>query len=240
MSRDNLYANGKIKEDFHFNAEVAEVFDDMLSRSVPGYAQVVDMTAQLLARFLEKEDRVYDLGCSTGATLIKLAKKLEPLNLHFTGIDNSAPMIAKARLKAELYGKNNQLDFIEGDILDCELTEAGAIILNYTMQFIRPLLRLDFLKKIHQGLRPGGVLIISEKTISPDPLINRAFIDCYLDFKRSQGYSELEISRKREALENVLIPFSMDENIDLLQQAGFLRVEPFCQWFNFVSFIAVK
>ena len=240
MSRDKLYADGEIKEDFRFNEGVAEVFDDMLSRSVPGYEQVIDMTAQLLSRFLENEDRVYDLGCSTGATLIKLAKKLEPLALHFTGIDNSAAMIAKASLKAEMYSKGEQLKFIEGDILDADLNEAGAIILNYTMQFIRPMQRLDFLKKIYNSLRPGGVLVISEKTISPDPLINRAFIDCYLDFKRSQGYSELEISRKREALENILIPFSMDENIDLLQQAGFLRVEPFCQWFNFISFIAVK
>ena len=240
MSRDNLYADGEIKEDFRFTEGVAEVFDDMLSRSVPGYAQVIEMSAQLLGRFLKPEERVYDLGCSTGATLLKLAKRLEPLSLHFTGIDNSAPMIAKARRKAEMYGKQEQLTFIENDILDADLPDAGAIILNYTMQFIRPMLRADFLRKICTALRPGGVLIMSEKILSPDPLINRAFIDCYLDFKRSQGYSELEISRKREALENVLIPFTMAENIDLLQRAGFTRVEPFCQWFNFVSILAVK
>jgi len=240
MSRDTLYANNEIKEDFRFSKGVAEVFDDMLVRSVPGYEQVTEMTAQLLARLLQPRDRVYDLGCSTGATLIKLAKRLEPLDLHFTGIDNSAPMINKARLKAEMYDKNEQLKFIEKDILDANLEEAGAILLNYTMQFIRPMLRLDFLKKICNSLRPGGVLIISEKILSPDPLINRTFIDCYLDFKRAQGYSDLEISRKREALENVLIPFTMEENIELLQQAGFLRVEPFCQWFNFVSILAVK
>ncbi len=240
MSRDNLFANGEIKEDFRFTEGVAEVFDDMLSRSVPGYEQVVGMSAQLLARFLRNGDRVYDLGCSTGATLLKLAKRLEQLNLRFTGIDNSPPMLAKARLKAEMYGKNDQLAFIEDDILHTALDEAGAIILNYTMQFIRPVLRLDFLKKISAALRPGGVLIISEKILSPDPLINRAFIDCYHDFKRSQGYSELEISRKREALENVLIPFTLAENIDLLQRAGFQRVEPFCQWFNFVAILAVK
>ncbi|MDH4321157.1 MAG: carboxy-S-adenosyl-L-methionine synthase CmoA [Desulfobulbaceae bacterium] len=240
MSRDNLYADGEIKEDFRFTEGVAEVFDDMLSRSVPGYAQVIEMSAQLLGRFLKPEERVYDLGCSTGATLLKLAKRLEPLSLHFTGIDNSAPMIAKARRKAEMYGKQEQLTFIENDILDADLPDAGAIILNYTMQFIRPMLRADFLQKICTALRPGGVLIMSEKILSPDPLINRAFIDCYLDFKRSQGYSELEISRKREALENVLIPFTMAENIDLLQRAGFTRVEPFCQWFNFVSILAVK
>ncbi|MDH3392609.1 MAG: carboxy-S-adenosyl-L-methionine synthase CmoA [Desulfobulbaceae bacterium] len=240
MNRDNLFANDEIKEDFRFTEGVAEVFDDMLSRSVPGYEQVIEMSAQLLSRFLQPEDRVYDLGCSTGTSLIKLAKRLDPLGLQFIGIDNSAPMIKKARLKAEMYDKKEQLTFIENDILAAELEEAGAILLNYTMQFIRPMLRLDFLKKICNTLRPGGALIISEKILSPDPLINRAFIDCYHDFKRDQGYSELEISRKREALENVLIPFTMEENIDLLQKAGFLRVEPFCQWFNFVSILAVK
>ena len=240
MSRDELYANGEVREDFRFNERVAEVFDDMLARSVPGYARVTEMTAQLLARFLTNGDRVYDLGCSTGATLLELARRLEPIGLHFTGVDNSAAMVAKARLKTEMYGKQNRLDFIEQDIADVEFAGAGAVLLNYTLQFIRPLMRPIFLEKIYQGLRPGGVLVVSEKIIVPDPELNRAYIDFYLDFKRDQGYSEIEITRKREALENVLIPFSLDENRELLRRAGFTSFETFSQWFNFASFIAVK
>lgn len=240
MSTDDLYRNGEVAADFQFTDKVAEVFDDMLARSVPNYSQVIEMTAQLLGAFVQPGDRIYDLGCSTGNTLLQLARRLERRDLHFTGVDSSPAMVKKALLKAEMYSKKERLDFIEGDITDIALDQAGAIILNYTMQFIRPLMRGGFLKKIHSFLRPSGVLIMSEKIICHDPLLNRKYIDFYLDFKRGQGYSEIEIAKKREALENVLIPFSIDENRALLSNAGFARVETFFQWFNFVSFVAVK
>ena len=240
MSRDDLFQQGDVTRDFQFTERVAEVFDDMLARSVPNYGQVIEMTAQLLARFLAPGDRVYDLGCSTGNTLLQLARRPELAGLHFTGIDNSAAMVDKARRKTENYSQQARLDFQEGDITNIELQGAGAIICNYTLQFIRPLVRPDFLRQVHGFLRPGGVLILSEKTISHDPVLNRAWIDFYLDFKRARGYSEIEISKKREALENVLIPFSVEENRAMLTGAGFSTVETFCQWFNFVSFVAVK
>ncbi len=240
MSRDNIFENEELKADFQFNDRVAEVFDDMLNRSVPNYQQVIGMAAQILSRFLRKGDTVYDLGCSTGATLIELSRRLAGLDLAFTGVDNSAAMIAKAALKAEMYSKQQQIKFIEQDIREVEIEGAGAVILNYTLQFIRPMVRADFLKKVFHALRPGGVLIVSEKIISHDPQLNRSFIDFYLDFKRTQGYSEIEITKKREALEHVLIPFSIEENRELLSQAGFASIETFYQWFNFVSFVAVK
>lgn len=124
--------------------------------------------------------------------------------------------------------------------MDLDLKGAGAVILNYTLQFVRPMVRADFLDTVFRALRPGGVLIVSEKIISHDPQLNRSFIDFYLDFKRTQGYSEIEIAKKREALEHVLIPFSIEENRALLAQAGFTSIETFCQWFNFVSLVAVK
>lgn len=240
MSKDTLYQNNTENEDFRFNQQVAEVFDDMLHRSVPCYAMVIDMTARLLERFCTTGDLVYDLGCSTGTTLIELARRLEPLRMEFVGIDNSAAMIAKACLKAEGYSKSERVRFIETDITEADIKGAGAVICNYTLQFIRPMRRTDFLKKIYNSLRPGGVLIVSEKAVFHDPALNRAFIDFYLQFKREQGYSELEISRKREALENILIPFSIKENRQLLEAAGFASVETFFQWFNFVSFTAIK
>lgn len=240
MAKDELFKTENVNEDFRFTEQVAEVFDDMLARSVPNYQQVTAMTAQLVERFTAPGDTVYDLGCSTGATLLALSRHLGHLNLSFCGIDNSPAMLAKARRKAEMYGKQELLAFIEQDILEAELANAGAVILNYTLQFVRPMQRPGFLAKIHARLKPGGILIMSEKVISHDPLLNRCFIDFYLDFKRGQGYSELEISRKREALENVLIPFSLAENRDLLTQAGFASVETFSQWFNFASFVAIK
>jgi len=240
MSKDNLFQQGGMDADFQFTERVAEVFDDMLARSVPNYGQVIEMTAQLLARFLAPGDRVYDLGCSTGNTLLQLARKLDPLDLHFLGIDSSPAMVQKARLKAEMYSTKEHLAFQHGDITTIDLPPAGAILCNYTLQFIRPLQRQEFLARVACFLRPGGVLILSEKIISHDPVLNRAWIDFHLDFKRAQGYSEIEIAAKREALENVLIPFSIEENRALLAAAGFASIETFFQWFNFVSFVAVK
>jgi len=240
MTRDELFKQAPIGEDFRFTEKVAEVFDDMLARSVPNYQQVIDMSAQLLGRLLRPGDRIYDLGSSTGNTLLRLARRLEGAELRFIGVDNSSAMVHKARLKAEVYCQQDRLDFIEADITCVPLENAGAVILNYTLQFLRPMQRAAFLQRVHAGLRPGGALILSEKVICHHPGLNRNFIDLYFDFKRAMGYSEMEISRKREALENVLIPFSIEENRELLRNAGFSGIETFSQWFNFVSFVAVK
>ncbi|VAW32720.1 tRNA (cmo5U34)-methyltransferase [hydrothermal vent metagenome] len=241
MAADTLFNDGAAPvDDFKFNARVAEVFDDMLGRSIPFYNEIIGMTAQLLARFLTPGGRVYDLGCSTGSSLMELARQLAHLDLQFIGIDNSAAMIKKARLKAEMYGKGDTLRFECADIMNLNLHSPAAVIMNYTLQFIRPMMRLDFIRALYAIMPPGAVLIVSEKSINHDPLFNRAFLQFYLDFKRRQGYSEIEIAKKREALENILIPFSNQENVELLRRAGFRHIETFFQWFNFSSFIALK
>lgn len=240
MTRDEIFRVENIKEDFVFNDQVAEVFDDMLDRSIPCYRQVIEMIARLLEKRLKQGDMVYDLGCSTGTTLLELARRLESLKLKFMGVDNSAAMIRKAVLKAEMYSRKEAISFQERDIMELEIEGAGAVILNYTLQFIRPLMREEFLRKISFFLRPGGILLVSEKIICRDPQLNRDYIDFYHQYKRSRGYSELEIAKKREALENVLIPFTIRENRELLRSAGFSTVETFFQWFNYASFVAIK
>ena len=240
MNIDKLFNDQNESVDFTFNEKVAEVFDDMLERSVPCYRQVIDMTAKLVDSFVEDGDLIYDLGCSTGRPLIALAEGLKSKNLHYIGLDSSEAMINKARLKAEMFSRQEQVSFVLADITTAQLDSCRAVLLNYTLQFLRPLQRVDFLKKIYQALKPGGILIVSEKIISHHSSLNRSFIDIYLDFKRKQGYSEIEITKKREALENILIPFSIEENRAQLQKAGFTSCESFFQWFNFVSFAAVK
>lgn len=238
--KDTLFQVNAVPEDFTFSERVVEVFDDMLDRSVPFYREVIRSTAHILNVFLNPGDKVVDLGCATGTTLLELTRVLSDKELGYIGVDNSRAMLEKARLKIELYSKKDSIAFIEEDITRLHLPGTGAFVLNYTLQFIRPLLREGFLRRLHDDLRPGGILILSEKTISPDGRMNREFIDIYHQFKRERGYSELEIAKKREALENVLIPFSIAENTSMLKSVGFQSVETFFQWFNFASFVAVK
>ncbi|MFW2366249.1 MAG: carboxy-S-adenosyl-L-methionine synthase CmoA [Desulforhopalus sp.] len=237
--KDTLFHVERVEEDFVFNERVVEVFDDMLDRSVPFYRSVIEASAQLLERFLQPGDSVYDLGCATGTTLLEFSRLLDNKNLHFIGIDNSQPMLDKARLKAELFSKRH-ISFQLEDIISFNNSGSGAIILNYTLQFIRPLQRESFLQNLFYNLRPGGILLLSEKVLNHDRRLNREYIEIYHRFKKSRGYSELEIAKKREALENILIPFSIGENKTMLEKCGFSSVETYFQWFNFASFIAVK
>jgi tRNA (cmo5U34)-methyltransferase len=240
MARDEIYKELTGDQAFRFDAKVADVFDDMLERSVPCYRQVTEMTGAILGRFLNPDDLIYDLGCSTGTTLLELARRLPQENLRFIGVDNSPAMLEKAGHKSEMFGLSDRISFLAADITTLELAHPGAIILNYTLQFIDPERRQAFLQNLRTSLRPGGVLILSEKTISPDPQLDQTWLDFYLDFKRSNGYSETEIARKRQALEQVLRPCSLEDNLAMLRGAGFSLVEGFSRWFNFVSILAIN
>ncbi len=240
MTEDTLYSTGVIEEDFAFNDRVAEVFDDMLNRSIPYYRTVVDGMAQLLACRLPAGSTIYDLGCATGTTLLELARRVPAMNFHYIGIDNAPAMLDKARKKSTMFGKTAVLHFHQDDITSCHLPAAAGIICNYTLQFLRPMTRQSFVRRLYEALPDGGVLFLSEKTISHSSRLNRDFIEIYHAFKKQQGYSELEIAAKREALENILIPFSLQENIALLQDAGFEEIETFFKWFNFTSLVAIK
>ncbi|MEE4241694.1 MAG: carboxy-S-adenosyl-L-methionine synthase CmoA [Desulfopila sp.] len=238
--KDTLFQVNTIEEDFVFSERVVEVFDDMLDRSIPFYHEVIKATAALLQRTLRDNDQIIDLGCATGTTLLEFCRLIHNETIRYLGIDNSTAMLEKGRLKAELYSKKKKISFANEDITLINRPGTGAFILNYTLQFIRPVVRQDFLQNLFHNLRPGGVLILGEKTISHDPQLNRIFIELYHQYKRDKGYSELEIARKREALENVLIPFSIEENRTILQKVGFRPVETYFQWFNFVAIAAVK
>ena len=227
----------EIDKKFEFDEAVASVFDDMLSRSVPFYRQVQELVIDFLALNLKQGDRVIDLGSSTGEFLINLNRKVKSLNL--IGIDNSKPMLKQAQNKVKAYGVDN-INFIYADILDYDFSNFNAIIANYTLQFIRPLNRPKLVQKIYDGLKNNGYFIFSEKVIFEDKKLDKDIIDIYYDYKKKQGYSEYEIVKKREALENVLIPFTIKENISMCKEAGFNSVDTFFQWGNFVTFVAKK
>jgi tRNA (cmo5U34)-methyltransferase len=227
----------KITKQFEFDESVASVFDDMLNRSVPYYKEMLNLTTTFSKEFLNENDKVYDLGCSTATTLLHLAKHTD-LKLELIGIDNSAAMLERALNKSHAFGIN--ISFINSDIFEVEIKNAKVIISNYTLQFIRPLQREKLIKKIYDGLDDGGVFIFCEKVLSEDKKLNKLFIDEYYKYKKEQGYSEYEISQKREALENVLIPYTFDENRKMIEDVGFKHFDCLFKWLNFSMFVAIK
>jgi len=226
-----------ITKQFEFDEEVASVFDDMLNRSVPFYKEMQRLTINFALNYLDENDKVYDLGCSTASTLIELSKHSSK-NLELIGIDNSEAMLNRAKNKCKAFGVD--IKFINDDIHNVLFTNAKLIISNYTLQFIRPLQREKLVKKIYNNLEKGGIFIFCEKVISSDKILDKQYIDEYYEFKKTQGYSEFEIAQKREALENVLIPYTEDENKKMILDAGFSHCETLFKWVNFATFIAIK
>ena len=233
---DKVFAK-PIKKQFEFDEEVAAVFDDMLERSVPFYKESQNITKFFALKALSEGGRLYDLGCSTASLLIAIEKDLKA-DADLIGIDNSQAMLQRAKRKIEAFGADVSVE--NGDILEYDYKEADVFISNYTLQFVRPLVREELVKKIATALKSEGVFIFSEKVISHHPKLNKDLIECYYDFKKEQGYSEYEIMQKREALENVLVPYSEEENIIMAKNAGFSHCEVIFRWANFATFIAVK
>lgn len=231
--RDNI-------SDFRFDKTVATVFDDMVSRSVPFYGEIQRMVVELSEDFAQPGTNIYDLGCSSGTTFAALNPVLDK-TVRFVGLDNSQDMLDKAKEKFAELNFERPVELRVEDINDqCNIENASIVNLILTLQFIRPLKRERLIADIYRGLNPNGALILVEKVLGEDSLFNRLFIDYYYDLKRRHGYSDMEISQKREALENVLIPYKLLENRELLLNAGFRAVDVFFKWYNFCGIIAVK
>jgi tRNA (cmo5U34)-methyltransferase len=238
---DRVFDQDRPAADFKFNKEVAQVFDDMVSRSVPFYGELQRMTAELARDFVQEHTNVYDIGCSTGTTIQLLDQAIGAKKVNFIGIDNSQEMLDKAEQKLKAANLSNSYTLSYGDAHEgFDMVNASLVTMVLTLQFIRPLYRERLVKRIADSLTDNGALIIVEKVISRDSLFNRLFIDHYYDYKRRNGYSDMEISQKREALENVLIPYRMEENFELLKSCGFKYTEVFFRWYNFCGIIAVK
>lgn len=233
--KDELFKKDS-KKQFEFDESVVAVFDDMISRSVPFYDENLRLCVALLAKFAKKNSLLCDLGCSTATFLLEAFKKRPDLLLH--GVDNSKPMLDNAKKRAKAYGAN--ISFHHFNLSEFSFFKADVFIANYTIQFIRPLKRQDLVNKIYENLNEGGFFILSEKIIFEDSFLSKKMIELHQEHKLKNGYSSLEISNKREALENVLVPYSEKENLALLENAGFKRIESIFKWANFETFLAFK
>lgn len=234
---------------FSFDEQVVACFPDMIRRSVPGYGQVLAMLPIFVrrhAKFNQQNEgglrvsRVYDLGCSLGAASMALASDFSASDLQIKAVDISPAMTSKAKAVLDEHFSGHDIEVITQDVREIDFEPCDVVILNLTLQFLPKDDRLALLTKIYKALDSGGILILTEKTHALDEQFDAWLIERYYDFKRANGYSELEISGKRNALENVLITDTIDEHHDRLSAAGFERHLTWFQFLNFASMIAFK
>ncbi|MBF0443111.1 MAG: carboxy-S-adenosyl-L-methionine synthase CmoA, partial [Oligoflexales bacterium] len=237
--KDNIFDTGRYPKPFIFNKEVSDVFDDMVTRSIPLYAAVNEYVVQWVVRYHRKDMRIYDIGCSTGTTMDIIARNLDE-RATFIGVDNSQAMIEKASSKLETSNRLHRFELICNDVLKVEIKDASIVILNYTLQFLPVSERLGLLRRIFRGLGKGGLFFISEKIRFERSEILETTTAIYERFKLNQGYSLTEIARKKEALENVLVPYTEAELRGVIESAGFKYCESVIKWNNFVSFVAIR
>lgn len=240
MKVDTLFTLPTEEKDFCFDKNVVDVFDDMIHRSVPFYSAVQAAMVDLAVDLAKEGRRIYDVGCSVGSVALAIARQLHS-DCSIVGIDNSPEMIHAAQERARDCGLAGRISYKISDVTSqADFADACVAIFSLTLQFIRPPKRLPLLKTVYDSLNEGGALIVFEKVAFMDTDINRRFISKYYDFKRSNRYTDIEIAQKRISLENVLIPFTIEENVEMFREAGFKSVATFFQWYNFAAFVARK
>jgi len=241
MKKDDIFKSCKYSSAFKFDESVADVFEDMLNRSIPLYYTMQHLILKFSEAYSSTNDLIVDLGCSHGFTCLQLAANLKR---RIIGIDSSRPMIEKAvsnlTLRNDIKGSVEFMNLEISPETICRFNDAKVFILSLTLQFIIPQNREEIINTIFFNLKNNGILILIEKTTLPHSVLNETFINFYHDFKESNGYSKTEIASKRKSIENVLIPFSLEKNVDMLYQAGFREVTTFVQWLNFSGIIAIK
>lgn len=239
--KDEVFGEKYTKpSDFKFSSTVAGVFDDMVNRSVPFYEEIQRMVAEIAADHALPHTNVYDLGCSTGNSLILMNQTVAE-NIPFIGMDDSEAMLEKCRKKLDSPDFRRPFSLQYADLnKGVTIENASVVVLCLTLQFVRPINRERLLKQVFSGMHADGTLILVEKVLAEDSRFNRDFIKYYYNMKRRHHYSEMEIAKKREALENVLVPYRLSENINLLRDTGFEHCELFFKWYNFTGLIAKR
>ncbi len=237
MPDDKLFEARDGRDPFRFDEDVARVFPDMLKRSIPGYAASIEAIGSLAARFVKPGTRCYDLGCSLGAATLAMRQGARTSDIDVIAIDTAQAMVSRCR---EATTDDERIEVVQNDIRDVDIDNASMVVLNYTLQFLPPEDRDAMIRRIADGLNPKGLLVLSEKVIDEDPEMEALLFDLHHEHKRRNDYSELEISRKRTALENVLIPETISDHRRRLSEAGFRHIAVWLRYFNFVSIIAIK
>ena len=239
--QDQVYASPRsMIVDFAFDESVAKVFPDMIRRSVPGYETIIALTGLLAEQYVQPESHCYDLGCSLGAATLAMRSRIRQPRCRIIAVDNAEAMTARCQQHVREAGEGVEVEVVCADIQDVTIENASLVVLNFTLQFIEPAARQALLEKIYAGLRAGGALVLSEKIAFADEAEQRRMDALHVAFKKANGYSDLEISQKRSALENILIPDTLEQHHQRLQSVGFSSIDNWFRCINFVSLLAVK
>ncbi|ARN74632.1 carboxy-S-adenosyl-L-methionine synthase CmoA [Oceanicoccus sagamiensis] len=239
--KDSIYSQplGSIAN-FSFDEKVVQVFPDMIQRSVPGYSTIIAMTGVLAERYAQTHSHCYDLGSSLGASTLAMRQQLDQRDCKIIAVDNSAAMQQRCQQIIDQDTANTPVELVEANIQDVDIENASVVVLNFTLQFISKEERQTLLAKIYNGMLDGGILVLSEKFCFDDPHLQELNTDLHHSFKRANGYSDMEISQKRTALENVLLPETIATHQQRLKTVGFHSVDVWFQCFNFASLVAIK
>ncbi|WP_045825433.1 carboxy-S-adenosyl-L-methionine synthase CmoA [Teredinibacter turnerae] len=239
-NKDTLYATDPPLGDFVFDQQVVDVFPDMIKRSVPGYMTIIHMVGQLAERYAQSGTRCYDLGCSLGASTLAMRHRIQAADVELVAIDNSSDMINRCKMVLDADSAEVPVALRCEDLEQSDIENASVVVMNFTLQFIPVARREALIRRIYQGMVPGGVLILSEKLTFDNAHHDNLMTELHHYFKKTNGYSEMEIARKRNAIENVLIPESLESHKTRLASAGFTGTELWFQCFNFSSLLAFK
>lgn len=226
--------------DFNFDDKVANVFEDMLKRSIPGYSAIISAVGMLTKLYAKPNSNYYDLGSSLGASALAMRRNIKYPNCKVIAVDNSEAMVKRSRDIIEMDNSPTPIDICCNDIRNFKIENATVVVLNYTLQFISPKNRNKIIENIFNGMNKGGILILSEKIIFEDKALGKRQIERYHNYKGLNGYSDIEISKKKDALENVLVPDSIETHKNRLRNAGFKTADVWHQTFNFISIVAEK
>ena len=237
--KDTLYQTQQLTAPFQFDDKVAAVFPDMIQRSVPGYGHIIHGIEKLSAQFVTDNSDCYDLGCSLGAASLAMSRGIKASQCRIFAIDNSAAMLERCQLFIDAYKHQTPIELKLADLQDYPMDNAAMVVINFTLQFIPLAQRAAILSKVYAAMKPGGLLVLSEKVTGSNDRVNNTLIKLHHDFKRDNGYSELEIAQKRNALENVLIPETELSHQQRLHECGFSAVETWFKHFNFCSLMAI-
>jgi tRNA (cmo5U34)-methyltransferase len=241
LLKDTIYADNDVAaSSFEFDSAVAGVFPDMLKRSIPGYAASIQAIGTLAARHAQAGTRCYDLGCSLGAATLAIRQNISVPDCRIIAVDNAPAMVERCRAMLAADKSETDVSILEADVRQIQISRASMVVMNYTLQFLPVDERAAMISKIHAGMVDDGVFVLSEKVVDEDPQVEKLLVGLHHEFKRRNAYSDLEISRKRAALENVLIPDTVAAHKQRLTDAGFRHTGIWLRYFNFISIVAIK